>query len=176
MALNPASSYLWNMQLKYLRAPLVIAVLGLTACASTASTTTKREPDALGDAVSQPFRDLSLVRRLALPILTRAATAPYSLENLDDCPALKTEIVALDAALGPDLDAPDAKERSAVDQLFSDAVGNAVELPYRGIIRKITGAEKRDRRIAKTVVAGLARRSFLKGVYLKSDCPPITAG
>lgn len=176
MALNPASSYLRHMQSKHLLAPLLVVALGLTACASTESTTTKRKPDAFGDAVSQPFRDLSLVRRLALPVLTRAAVAPYSLENLNDCPALKTEIAALDAALGPDLDAPDTKERSAVDELFSDAVGNAVELPYRGIIRKITGAEKRDRRIAKTVVAGLARRSFLKGVYLKSDCPPMTAG
>lgn len=147
-----------------LNAPLV----GAPAWAQNA------EPD-VGDALTQPLRDLSILRRETPEVLQRAAIAPYAdgptLENgVLDCPSVATEIASLDQALGDDLRGrtPEmglmAQAQSEAGNAIVDAVGDLVELPYRGVIRRITGAHRRDAELQGAVQAGLVRRAFLKGL------------
>jgi hypothetical protein len=55
--------------------------------------------------------------------------------------------------------------------LVTDAVRGATALPFRGVIRRVTGAETRDKLRARAVLAGMTRRGFLKGWMQAGQCP-----
>ena len=59
--------------------------------------------------------------------------------------------------------------------MIAGALRNFTDLPFRGVVRKLSGAEKKQASACETraIIAGVARRSFLKGV-LRSTCdaPP----
>jgi hypothetical protein len=135
----------------------------------------------VGAAVVSPLGDFNLVRDDIPPILEAARAAPYRLPAAHDCAALAAEIGALDAALGPDLDAPTSPDRPSVLERGVDEVGhaavNAVQgavsgaIPFRGWIRKLSGAERHAKKVAAAITAGSVRRAFLKGVALAQACP-----
>jgi hypothetical protein len=44
-------------------------------------------------------------------------------------------------------------------------------VPYRGWVRKLTGAERYSKEVAAAIAAGTVRRAFLKGVVVTRGCP-----
>jgi hypothetical protein len=131
----------------------------------------------VGGSFSQPLRDLSIVRDEPPDVLRHAAAAPYALPGTlsagdSDCAMLGSEIASLDAALGPDVDVPNDHRMTAAS-LFSSAIsgviGGVIGLPYRGIIRRLSGAEHRDQVLQAATQAGMVRRAFLKGLRVR-DC------
>ncbi len=44
-------------------------------------------------------------------------------------------------------------------------------MPFRGWIRRLSGAERHARDVAAAIAAGTARRAFLKGVGQGRICP-----
>lgn len=44
-------------------------------------------------------------------------------------------------------------------------------IPFRGIVRQVSGAEAEQARWEAAIYAGVARRSYLKGVLEGRDCP-----
>jgi hypothetical protein len=151
-----------------------LCLLALSACAST--TYADREEDqSTPNPFEQPFRDVSWLRENAPEVLIRAEEAPYAPPSDATCVALVGEIAALDAVLGPDLNAPegDAKEPGAeASDYVSDAIRGMFGLPYRSIIRRISGAERRERLLREAIFAGMVRRAFLKGLA-HTACAPI---
>lgn len=141
--------------------------MSLAACAT--STRTRPSDDPIGGAFTQPLKDLSMIREAIPETLARAASSPYETESPSDCGRVAEEIAKLDALLGPDVDAADAT-RGAADDLVSDAVRGALGLPFRGVIRQLSGAAERDRAHAKAVLAGMVRRGYLKGLRRGRDC------
>jgi hypothetical protein len=119
-----------------------------------------------GDVVKQPLNDLNLVKPQIAPVLVRAKTAPYAPAG-SDCGILNAELQELDIALGPDFDAAGGKKASLSKKLsdggFSLARGAVSSfIPYRGIVREVTGAEKRARDVNDALLAGMVRRAYLK--------------
>jgi len=140
------------------------------------------QPD-FGDALAQPLRDLSILRPETPEVLQRATIAPYAdpptlPSGALDCPTVATEIETLDAALGDDVDVaiPQtslmAEAGMGTSNAIVDAVGDLVELPYRSVIRHLTGAERRDREMRSAVQAGMVRRAFLKGLSARECSAP----
>lgn len=124
------------------------------------------------DIGSQPVRDVGMVKREIPPILQKAYDNPYGLQALDSCAALENEIVALNGALGPDFDAEDKPNEDRSGKM-AEAGGKMVInslIPFRGLVREITGAAPADRHLNNVVDAGLARRGFLRGVRLAKGC------
>lgn len=124
------------------------------------------------DIGGQAARDIGVVKREVPAILQRAYDTPYSLETLETCAALEAEVVALNAALGPDLDAAKTTTTSRSGKM-AEAGGRIVVnslIPFRGLVREITGAAPADRHLDDVVDAGLARRGFLRGVHLTKRC------
>src|SRR5690606_19344884 len=90
------------------------------------------------------------------------------------CDSLMLEIAALDDALGPDYDAPAPatqpsmleKGTEQASKAAADALRRTTEdvLPFRGWVRKLTGAERHSRKVTSAVAAGKTRRAFLKGL------------
>ena len=136
----------------------------------------------VGSAVVSPLGDFNLMRDDIPPVLQTARAAPYQLPAAHGCAALAAEIAALDAVLGPDLDAPASPDRPSVLERGVDEVGNAAvkavqgavsgAIPFRGWIRKLSGAERHAKKAAAAITAGSVRRAFLKGVALAQACPP----
>jgi hypothetical protein len=130
------------------------------------------ETGSVGRAVGQPFRDLSLIQDKAPEVLKRAAEGPYDLTRIADCPQLRQEIADLDAALGPDLDELGTSKGTTVDSLAADLIGGVVKLPFRGILRRVSGAQAREEAMRAAVLAGMVRRGFLKGRLSQLACQP----
>ncbi|MDE2486863.1 MAG: hypothetical protein KGO51_05635 [Alphaproteobacteria bacterium] len=154
-------------------ARIAAAALGCAALGACATTTAPPEGqgDKVARAVEQPMRDLSLIREAPAPALILAWKSPYQTGGKDNCASLKAELAGLDAALGPDV-AESAKPDRSISPtgLAADAVGGAVGLPFRGIVRTVTGAESRDRQLHAAVLAGMVRRAFLKGRLHEMAC------
>lgn len=146
-------------------------VLSLAACSTT---TSQRTSDRGADAVSQPFRDLAIIRSPVPPALATASAAPYAAERPGDCAALTTEITALTDVLGPDLDILPEKGPGFAEDTAVAALRSLFDLPFRGVIRKVSGAERMDRERARAVLSGMVRRGYLKGLAGTAGCtlPP----
>ncbi len=143
-----------------------IAVLAaLSGCTTTADPNAPRDP--VGDAVAQPFHDLSVVQGTLPPGLRAAAEEPY--RPPVDCAALRADLAALDGWLGPDVDAPGAERESAAG-LLGDVITGAASLPFRGVVRRMSGAHARDQAAAETLLAAMVRRGFLKGQRAARGC------
>lgn len=124
------------------------------------------------DIVSQPVRDVGLMRTRIPPVLIEAAASPYSLDGLKTCRQLSGEIIELSTVLGADYGAPPPPPRGRTGAIASAggrALVNSV-IPFRGVVREVTGAAPAERQYNAAVDAGLARRGFLRGVHQTRKC------
>lgn len=129
--------------------------------------------EAIDQAFTQPFRDLDIMRVDPSPLLAAAKAAPYSPPDPAECAALARAIAELDVALGPDIDKTDPAKSSdnLAGALVSGAIRDVLGLPFRGVVRRLTGAETRDRELRASVLAGMVRRGYLKGQAAARGCP-----
>jgi hypothetical protein len=112
------------------------------------------------------------MKREIPPILQKAHEEPYSLKGLTTCKQLAAEVVELNAVLGPDYTVGnEIKENKAgkLAEAGGKSVINAI-IPFRGMVRELTGAAPADRRLNAALDAGYARRGFLRGVHAKQGC------
>lgn len=129
---------------------------------------TDREPSVV-DAVATPATDLNLKKDAIPPLLLTAQERPYNLAGLRRCADLSAAVADLDAVLGPDIDLPvDPKTGLTAGRVAQAAVGSFI--PFRGLIRELSGANEQERRIQAAVQAGFARRAYLKGVGEARGC------
>ncbi len=148
---------------------LTAVMIGLAGCA-TNSPDSSQAPNPVGGAVEQPFRDLNMVHDQVPPILWRAVLSPYDRSGLDGCPALLAEIAALDVVLGADIDAKSPQENSGGEEIISDALQGVIGLPFRGIVRRLSGANDREDARLRAILAGMVRRGHLKGLAAERGC------
>jgi len=151
----------------------LVAISALTGCAAPP---TQR----ITDAATSPLTDLNLRQVTVPPVLAEARQQVYAVPVIHDCIALATEIHALDEALGPDLDvAAPANDQSLIERggvlagnAALDAIKGAAEglIPYRGWVRKLSGAERASKAVAAAISAGMVRRGFLKGLLQSQTC------
>lgn len=124
--------------------------------------------DEAGKIVSQPARDVGVVKTKIPPVLELAAEGPYTLKGLSTCSAMAARLGELDQALGPDFD-DGPKKGESIAKMGGKAVVNSL-IPFRGVIREVSGAAAADRRLEAATDAGVAQRGFLRGVYQTRGC------
>ena len=177
----------------FLMVPL--AALCLSACATrsepasengsltsnigtAASTTVEQTGDGLGEAAMSPLEDFNL-RRQEIPPLLAAIESPYHLPQELECWQISFLISELDKVLGDDWDSLKPDDRLRTDQLSeaaTDAALGAVSagarswIPFRGLVRRVTGAEAHARRYDNAFRKGAQRRAYLKGYGLAQSC------
>lgn len=171
-----------------------LAVFALTGCASNsdskgegslsanmgeaAGSTVSQTRGGFSDAALSPLDDLNL-RRREIPPLLKALESPYMTASDLSCDHIAAEILKLDGVLGRDWDtaAPDERLKTEVlaDEAAEAALG-AVEsgatgwIPFRGLLRKATGAESHEKKYNQAFKIGAQRRSYLKGYGLAKGC------
>ena len=139
-----------------------------------------------GDAFTAPLEDLNLKRQQIPDILESAITKPYDLTGLDHCEAIAAEVAKLDTLLGKDFDEPppppDQRTNTEKGKEFANesavgAVRNAARsiIPFRGLVRQMTGADRHAKEMDTAIQAGKVRRAYLKGVGMNKNCAPPAA-
>lgn len=138
-------------------------------------------------AVQMPFEDLNFKRQQIPEKLQRIKDNPYVLPPQMLCEGIRKEIAELDTLLGPDVCTPQNPTGIVVsrrgeyveqgaglakDQAVGIVSGKTNIIPFRGMVRKITGAEKHAKQVERAYQAGKLRRAFLKGlaVTLGPEC------
>lgn len=139
------------------------------------------EPDAT-EVAKTPLRDFNVDARDIPDVLLLAVRDPYAAAGTATCDAIVTEVAALDDVLGADYDIAqhDGSDRFSEGRIAQGMVGSVI--PFRGILREVTGAADNDRALRAAYTAGMVRRSFLKGLGMGRSCAyparpkPVVAG
>lgn len=127
------------------------------------------EPDAV-EVAKTPLRDLNIDARDIPEALKVAVKNPYATARLKTCNTIIADIAELDRVLGADYD---IAEDDGNDRLSEGRIGQSIiggMLPFRGILREVTGAASNDRLLRAAYTAGMVRRGFLKGLGLGRGC------
>lgn len=142
-------------------------------------TSSEQNQQSLEGAVTSPLRDLNLIKTKIPPILVQAVDNPYARSGQRSCVTLRKEISDLSEVLGDDFDdrSPEGEAEDDDEKAAYGAVASVVSdvIPMRSWIRKLSGAERRDRKVQEAIAAGIARRSYLKGVGQARGCKPPAA-
>lgn len=152
---------------------LSAASLCTAAAPAYAQTAVAPENVTAEDVVTEPLSDLNINNAAVAPVLVAAQERPYDLSGLRTCRAIQSEVAKLDEALGDDIDVTVELSR---DEKRGNVAGTAARtvlssfIPFRGIIREVSGAAAHDRRWQVTLYAGASRRAFLKGYGQARGC------
>jgi hypothetical protein len=140
------------------------------------------------EAAQTPIEDIGLIEDPIPEELQKYMKNPYALPEPMTCQETLKQITRLDQLLGSDVSAPAEKNgvasvksgeyitrgsKAAQDRVGDTVTGYVNILPFRSIVRYLSGAEKQVREIEKAQRAGIARRSFLKGLAKGHGCKPL---
>lgn len=123
------------------------------------------------DIATQPAKDVGVVKTKIPPVLERAAENPYGLSGLAKCARIRAAFNELGTALGPDFAADSDPRKSRKLKITGDTVAGLI-VPFRGLVREVSGAASAQRELEAAIAAGFARRGFLRGVYQTRGCKP----
>ncbi|MBI1401840.1 MAG: hypothetical protein GC147_01320 [Porphyrobacter sp.] len=145
------------------------ALAALVLLAGPAAAQVMPEPDA-EEVAKTPLRDLNIDSRDIPEALRIAVEDPYERERLTTCNAIVADIAELDRVLGADYDIAedDGNRRLSQGRIGQSVVGSLI--PFRGILREVTGAASNDRALRAAYTAGMVRRAFLKGLGMGRGC------
>jgi hypothetical protein len=121
------------------------------------------------EVVETPATDLNIKKEPIPMLLVAAEQRPYRLSGIGTCQQIAAAIREFDTVLGDDLDLPQTDNRRMTPGRVAQSVVGAF-IPFRGVIREASGANQHDRDMQAAVLAGVARRSFLKGIGQGKGC------
>lgn len=124
-------------------------------------------------AVTSPVNDVGLID-IEIPDYLAEMTNPYAAAPTS-CQAVNAELSKLNDLLGDDLDVPEnvaeEREQRALNAT-SDTLGSVL-IPFRGVVRAISGAAKNEREARIAYQRGLVRRAYIKGLTERMGCPTV---
>lgn len=133
-----------------------------------------------GDIATQPVRDVGIDKDKIPAVLQQAIEDPYKRPPSRSCKGLKASLDELNVVLGPDFTVGEKANENRTGKI-AEAVGKTIVnslIPFRGLVREISGAAPAERRLQAAVTAGVARRGYLRGLAADRDCkitsPPPT--
>lgn len=144
-------------------------------------TTSQVNRESLEGAATAPLRDLNVLRTKIPQVLLEAMADPYARPPKNfKCPQLVALVQPLENALGPDIDRIPIEDDDYLDRGRQAAFGAAADyasdaIPFRGWVRRLTGAERHDKMVRDAIISGGVRRAYLKGLGEAKGCnPPAT--
>ena len=157
----------------------------LAACASKpAGEAVSQTRAGFTDAALSPLEDLNL-RKDEVPEVLAAISNPYKVDHSASCADIAAEIATLDAVLPPDWDEVTEEEQATLSERAADTASDGVLgvvasearglIPYRGWVRRLSGANSHDKKLRAAFDRGRARRTYLKAIGRTKNCEGIAA-
>ncbi len=154
-----------------------------SASANSQTTAGSRVNSAAKEIVTQPFKDLGFMKKEVPPTLAQI-TDPYATPEGMDCAWISYQLSQLDIVLpheavrASNFDDRSQSERNneamakATNSAMNEAVRGAATsiVPVRGIVRKLSGAEKADSEYNQAIERGKIRRGYLRGLSAAKNC------
>ena len=149
----------------------LIAALAVLVALPASAQTGQKESNVkqAGQVVSQPVRDVGLAKTKTPPLLVEVSQDPYGLAGTATCRQIAASIRDLTALIGPDYVGESGPKKQSLVKAGGQAVVNTL-IPFRGIVREVSGAAPAERRYDAAVTAGFARRGFLRGLQRARKC------
>lgn len=125
------------------------------------------------DAATTPVKDVGLKKTKIPAKLIAIQDDPYSLVGLRRCAAIIKEVKELNVVLAADVNEKVDKSKAEKREETAGRVGGGLLgglIPFRGIVREVSGAAGDERKYNRAVYAGVVRRGFLKGVGRERGC------
>ena len=125
-----------------------------------------------------PLEDVNLIRD-EIPEPFKAIRNPYKVDTETSCEAIAAEVTILDAELGRDWDIPPPDKKGLSDRAadgastaFLDTVASSAGglIPFRGVVRTVSGANSHASKVRKAYERGSHRRTFLKAIGMMKGC------
>ena len=125
-----------------------------------------------GDIASQPARDVGAEKVTIPPVLEKASENPYAMPAPNTCAGISKSIAALTGAVGPDFTVGQAENENRTGKIVEAGGKTLVNalIPFRGLVREVSGAAPAQRRLEAAVSTGIARRGFLRGLAKAKGC------
>ena len=153
--------------------PFAIGAMILSVSPVAAQTVVDPANERADDVVLTPLNDVNLRKKAIPPVLVAAIDNPYSTSGLKSCASYTAAINELDGSLGDDFDVVQEKTRDEKRGNGAGAMAKAVIgglIPFRGVIREVSGANGQQRNWDRALYAGSVRRAFLKGIGQTKGC------
>jgi hypothetical protein len=147
---------------------LAIVVLMAAPANGQAQHRTSTAQDAK-EVATQPARDVGIEKTKIPPLLIEASQNPYAMSGAGSCRQIASSISALSGVLGPDFESSTPARKQSILKAGGDAVVGSL-IPFRGVVREISGAAPAERRLLAAYSAGFARRGFLRGLQRARKC------
>lgn len=128
--------------------------------------------DKAGKIASQPAKDVGIDKDEIPPVLVKAVENPYAPPPSRTCKGLNASMAELNAVLGADFTVGTQANENRTGKI-AEAVGKTIVnslIPFRGLVREISGAAPAERRLQAAVTAGIARRGYLRGLAAAKGC------
>lgn len=128
--------------------------------------------ESAGRIASQPVKDVGVAKTTIPPVLIAASANPYDMKGIKTCRDISAAFHALTDVIGPDFKVGEVKKENKAGKL-AEAGGQTVVnslIPFRGLVREVTGAAPAQRRLNRAFDAGYARRGFLRGIHQTRKC------
>ena len=147
----------------------------LSACAMSRNPGERSTGEHVRDAAVQPLSDVGIMKPKIAAELDRIVDDPYGIEADATCARLAGEVAQLNGVLGPDYDAPNEENDIGKDRRdrainMAGRMGAGMLIPFRSIVREISGGASAEREYRTAMVAGIARRAYLKGRAVGQGC------
>ncbi len=121
---------------------------------------------------SQPAVDVGVKKTVVPPVLESAIAAPYGTDGTANCTQIRAGLADLNAVLGPDFGSGSEVNQdraSRIAEAGGQTIVNSI-LPFRGLVREVSGAAPAQRHLNAAQDAGYARRGYLRGVAQAKRC------
>ena len=146
----------------------IVAVVAVSAAALTVPVATA-SGQSTGHIITQPARDVGLEKTKIPPLLVKVSENPYTTEGTGSCAQISSSIAALSRIIGPDFSSSPAANKRNMAKIGGAAVVDSL-IPFRGIVRAVSGASAAEQRKNAAIDAGVARRGFLRGLQIARKC------
>ena len=156
----------------------LLALVALAGCHTRPHDADQGVRGGLVEGTLAPLADIN-VRREEIPPILRELDV-YNKPVPTSCVGIEIEIADLEAYVGSDVDVLDLQGAASlrdqaldvVDDQAYDLVSDLTTdlIPFRGLVRRATGANAHDRAIRDAYYRGRLRRSYLKGVGFAMGC------
>ena len=153
--------------------PFAVSAIILSISPVIAQTVVDPANERADDVVLSPLSDVNLRKKAIPPVLLAAVDNPYAMSGLKSCSSFGAAITELDGSLGDDFDVVQEKTRdekrgNGAGSLAKAVIGGLI--PFRGVIREVSGANGQQRSWDRALYAGSVRRAFLKGIGQTKGC------
>ena len=125
------------------------------------------------DIARTPLEDFNIASDELPEALVKASVNPYAHDGLTTCNAIVAEIAELDMVLGADFDIAIREEGGDGISINEGRIAKSIIgsfIPFRSLIREVTGANDRRDAFRLAVTAGMMRRGYLKGLGQGRGC------